>query len=165
MLTQYSKDMERVMDALTLCRKLHDGQTDKCGQPYWIHPFTVAMRGFSGYNQNVISNMIVGLLHDIPEDTGMSVEALSKLIDLTDEEKAALNLLTRKDGVPYGDYINYILESGNKLAIEVKADDLLHNTDLSRFVCADIDITDKDKQRYEKYMKHLHRFINKLNED
>lgn len=165
MLTQYSKDMERVMDALTLCRKLHDGQTDKCGQPYWIHPFTVAMRGFSGYNQNVTSNMIVGLLHDIPEDTGMSVEALSKLIELTDEEKAALNLLTRKDGVPYGDYINSILESGNKLAIEVKADDLLHNMNLNRFTDAGIEVTYKDEKRSEKYVDHLNRLINKLNED
>ena len=33
MLTQRSKDMERLMTALELCRKLHANQTDKCGQP------------------------------------------------------------------------------------------------------------------------------------
>ena len=50
-LTKRSKDMERLMTALELCRKLHASQVDKCGQPYWIHPFTVAMRGFTGYGE------------------------------------------------------------------------------------------------------------------
>ena len=96
MLTQRSKDMERLMAALELCRKLHTGQTDKCGQPYWIHPFTVAMRSFTGYsNDRPISYAIVGLLHDIPEDTGMAVESLTQLMELTDKEIDALKLLTR----------------------------------------------------------------------
>ena len=30
-LTQRSKDMEHLMTALELCRKLHAGQVDKCG--------------------------------------------------------------------------------------------------------------------------------------
>lgn len=164
MLTQYSKDMERVMQALDLCRRLHEGQKDKCGQPYWIHPFTVAMRCFTGYNNNVISNMVVGLLHDIPEDTGMSVEALATLINLTDEEQTALNLLTHKDGVSYDEYINSILESNNRLAIEVKTDDLLHNMNLNRFLDAGIEVTDKDKQRSKRYSDYLHKFIAKFNE-
>lgn len=164
MLTQYSKDMERVISALNLCRKLHEGQVDKCGQPYWIHPFTVAMRIFAGHNQNVISNMIVGLLHDVPEDTGMSVEALAKLIELTDEEKQALDLLTRKDGVSYDEYINSIIESGSKLAIEVKLDDLLHNMNLSRLVDADIEITSADADRSKKYTNAAQKLLVKLNE-
>ena len=105
-MTQYSKDMERVFQALTLCRNLHYGQVDKCGQPYWIHSFTVGLRIFNGYNKNTISNMIVGLLHDIPEDTGISMDALATLIELTEKEKAALELLTHKQGVSYNDYIN-----------------------------------------------------------
>ena len=164
MLTQYSKDMERVMQALSLCRKLHADQIDKCGQPYWIHPFTVAMRCFTGSNPGCISNMVVGLLHDIPEDTGMSVDALATLIDLTDEEKAALNLLTRKDGVSYSVYIDSILNSGNTLAIEVKADDLLHNMNLNRFTDAGIEVTPKDERRSEKYVSYLKKLIEKLNE-
>lgn len=165
MITQYSKDMERVMQALKLCRNLHEGQKDKCGQPYWIHPFTVAMRCFTGYNQNCISNMIVGLLHDIPEDTGISIEALSTLIELTDNERAALNLLTRKDGVPYSEYINSILESNNTLAIEVKADDLLHNANLNRFTDAGIDVSEKDELRAQRYRECLTKMIYKLNEE
>lgn len=162
-LTQRSKDMERLMIALELCRKLHAGQVDKCGQPYWIHPFTVAIRGFTGYsNDQSISYAIVGLLHDIPEDTGMSVDALLQLIELTDEEVAALKLLTRQDGMYYSQYIDSIVESGNEIAINVKLDDLLHNMNLDRFTEAGIAITNRDKNRFDKYEKafdKLHSFL------
>ena len=162
-LTQRSKDMERLMTALELCRKLHAGQVDKCGQPYWIHPFTVAMRGFTRYGDvKSISYAIVGLLHDIPEDTGMSVDALLQLIELTDEEVAALKLLTRQDGMSYSQYIDSIGESGNEIAINVKLDDLLHNMNLDRFTEAGIAITNWDKNRFDKYEKafdKLHSFL------
>ena len=151
------------MTALELCRKLHAGQVDKCGQPYWIHPFTVAIRGFTGYsNDQPISFAIVGLLHDIPEDTGMSVDALAELIELTDEEIAALKLLTRQDGVSYDEYIDSIGESGNEIAIDVKLYDLLHNMNLDRFTEANITITNRDKNRFDKYEKafdKLHSFL------
>ena len=167
MLTQYSKDMERVMKALNPCRNLHEGQVDKCGQPYWIHPFTVAMRSFTGYNrnENQTSTMIVGLLHDIPEDTGIAVGALTTLIDLTDKEQEALELLTRKNGTSYNDYIETILQSNNKIAIEVKTDDLLHNSDLCRFIEAGIEVSEKDEGRSQKYREYLYKFLAKLNEE
>jgi (p)ppGpp synthase/HD superfamily hydrolase len=161
--TQRTKDMERLWDALHLCYDLHAEQTDKCGQPYWIHPFTVAMRGFTGYDSN-LSYAIVGLLHDVPEDTGMSVEALTTLIELTDEEIEALKLLTRQDGMPYDEYINSIAESNNEIAIVVKLDDLLHNGNLNRFTEAGIDISEKDKKRADKYTVAFYKLHNKINE-
>ena len=165
MLTQKSKDMERLMTALELCRKLHADQTDKCGQPYWIHPFTVAMRGFTGYgNKQSISYAIVGLLHDIPEDTGMAVEALAQLIELTDEEVVALKLLTRQDGISYDEYIDSIINSGNEIAMHVKADDLLHNMNLNRFTEANITVVDKDERRSEKYKKAFNKLLAKIQE-
>ena len=164
-LTQRSKDMERLMTALELCRKLHAGQVDKCGQPYWIHPFTVAMSGFTGYsNDQPISFAIVGLLHDIPEDTGMSVDALAELIELTDEEIGALKLLTRQNGMSYTEYIDSIMESENEIAINVKIEDLLHNMNLDRFTEAGIAITNRDKNRFDKYKEafdKLYQFYSK----
>ena len=164
-LTQRSKDMKRLMTALELCRKLHAGQVDKCGQPYWIHPFTVSMRGFTGYsNDQSISYAIVGLLHDILEDTGMSADALLQLIELTDEEVAALKLLTRQDGMSYSQYIDSIGESGNEIAIDVKLYDLLHNMNLDRFDDAGIIITNRDKNRFDKYKEafdKLYQFYSK----
>ena len=164
MLTQRYKDMERLMAELELCRKLHADQADKCGQPYWIHPFTVAMRGFTGYaNDQSISYTIVGLLHDIPEDTGMAVESLTQLMELTDKEIDALKLLTRQEGVSYNEYINSIIESGNEIAINVKIYDLLHNMNLDRFTEADVKITDQDIKRGKKYEKAFNKLIDSLN--
>ena len=157
--------MERLMTALELCHKLHAGQVDKCDQPYWIHPFTVAMRGFTGYGDvKSISYAIVGLLHDIPEDTGMAVEALAQLIELTDEEIAALKLLTRQNGMSYTEYIDSIMESENEIAINVKIEDLLHNMNLDRFDDVGIIITDRDKNRFDKYKEafdKLYQFYSK----
>ena len=164
MLTQRSKDMERLITALELCRKLHAGQVDKCGQPSWLHPFTVAMRGFTGYaNDRPISYAIVGLLHDIPEDTGMAVESLTQLMELTDKEIDALKLLTRQEGVSYNEYIDSIIESGNEIAINVKIYDLLHNMNFDRFTEADIKITDQDIKRGKKYEKAFNKLIDSLN--
>ena len=164
-LTQRSKDMERLMTALELCHKLHAGQVDKCGQSYWIHPFTVAMRGFTGYsNDQPISYAIVGLLHDILEDTGMSADVLAELIELTDEEIGALKLLTRQNGMFYTEYIDSIMESENEIAINVKIEDLLHNMNLDRFDDAGIIITNRDKNRFDKYKEafdKLYQFYSK----
>lgn len=165
MITQYSKDMERVIKALNLCRNLHEDQVDKCGQPYWIHPFTVAMSAFQGHQPSQISNMIVGLLHDVPEDTGMAVEALAQLIELTDEEQDALKLLTHDKSMSYDEYINSIAESGNEIAITVKIWDLVHNMKSSRLLDAGLKITEDFHKRFDKYNNAVKKLIAKLNED
>ena len=164
MKTQRTKDMERFILAFEFCRRLHVNQEDKCGQPYWIHPFTVAMRGFTGYHKDEMSNVIVGLLHDIPEDVGISADVLKIAIGLTDYETEALKLLTRDKNLSYDEYINSIINSGNKLAMEVKLDDLLHNMDQERFASAGIEISDRDIARYGKYKKTFDKLLAKVNE-
>lgn len=162
-MTQHSKDMERLMKAIFWCKELHDNQTDKCGQPYWIHPFTVAMRGFTGYGGTFeISRAIVGLMHDVPEDTRTPVSAIAKILGLTDEEQEALDLLTHKDGTTYSEYIDSIIESGNRIAMEVKLDDLLHNMNLNRFSDVNMALTVKDEKRYKKYDAAFNKLLVKL---
>jgi (p)ppGpp synthase/HD superfamily hydrolase len=161
--TQHSKDMERLMQAIFWCKELHANQTDKCGQPYWIHPFTVAMRGFTGYGGTFeISRAIVGLLHDIPEDTRISVAAIAATMRLTFEEQEALELLTHKNGTTYTEYIDSIIESGNRIAMEVKLDDLMHNMNLNRFSDANIALTPKDEKRFKKYEAVFNKLLVKL---
>ena len=79
--------------------------------------------------------MIVGLLHDVVEDTDFTFEDLQK-IPLTDEELQALKLLTHDKKISYPDYIAKI--KTNSLAKKVKYCDLNHNFDYSRFL-KDID--------------------------
>ncbi len=166
MKTQRTKDMERLSIALELCMTLHSGQTDKCGQPYWIHPFTVGMFSFNGFSHiDSISYAIVGVLHDVLEDTAITMDRLVSYIKLTDKEIEALQLLTREDGTSYDDYIDRIVESGNETAMVVKMNDLMHNGSLKRFVEAGIPVTEKDEARRDKYRKAFDKIHKKLNEE
>ena len=165
MKTQHTHDMERLWSALTLMKELHDGQTDKCSQPYWIHPFTVAMRGFTGHNNGQVSIAIVGLLHDVLEDTNITEQELLCRFPMKIDEIEALELLTRKDGTSYDDYITSIIESGNEIAMSVKLDDLLHNMNLNRMLDADIEITERDERRTKKYKKAFDRLYKAINKE
>lgn len=158
--------MERLWSALILMRELHSGQTDKCGQPYWIHPFTVAMsKLMSPIDSRDISTAIVGLLHDVLEDTDISEQELLRRFPMKIDEIEALELLTRKDGVSYDDYITSIIESDNKIAIFVKLYDLMHNSSLDRLREAGVPITDKDRSRTEKYKKARDRLLAAIKEN
>ncbi len=101
----------------------HKGQVDKAGKEYINHPLTVASYC------NSEDERIVALLHDVVEDTNVTLEELSKIFDSNIIE--ALRLLTHRDDEPYLEYVEKIKE--NKLAKAVKIADLTHNMDLSRF--------------------------------
>lgn len=152
MKTQRTEYMERIMDAINLCVKWHGDQFDKCGQPYWIHPFTVAMTNFTDRDDpEQLSYVLVGLLHDVLEDTNVTLEELLSFIKLTDSEIEALKLLTRDNKTAYDEYIDHIIDSNNKIAMMVKMADLYHNSALNRFEEAGIQVTDKDVARCDKY--------------
>lgn len=152
MKTQRTEYMERIMEAINLCVKLHGDQLDKCGQPYWIHPFTVAMTNFTDRDEpEQLSYVLVGLLHDVLEDTTVTLEELLSFIKLTDSEIEALKLLTRDNETAYDEYIDHIIDSNNKIAMMVKMADLYHNSALHRFEEAGIQVTDKDIARCDKY--------------
>jgi len=116
----------RVRKAFEIAKKAHAGQVDKAGTDYIFHPMTVALN-FCGDT----SAMIVGLLHDVVEDTNFTFEDLQK-IPLTEEELQALKLLTHDKKIAYPDYIAKI--KTNALAKKVKYGDLNHNLDYSRFL-------------------------------
>ena len=69
---------------------------------------------------------IVGFLHDVVEDTKYTFEDLEEE-GFSDEVISTLRLLTHDKQTPYMDYIERICKSGNKVAINVKLNDLKHN--------------------------------------
>ena len=111
-----------------------------------------------------VSTAIVGLLHDVLEDTDITEQELLRRFPMKIDEIEALELLTRKDGMSYDDYITSIIESENKIAISVKFYDLLHNSSLDRLREAGIPITDKDRSRTEKYKKARDRLLTAIKE-
>ena len=134
----------RIRQAYKIARAAHSGQVDKADVDYINHPVAVA----SNVGED-ISAIIIALLHDVVEDTGLTFEYLEKNVPLTAEELAALKLLTHAENIPYANYIEKI--KTNKLAAKVKIADLKHNSDLSRLS----NVTEKDLQRVEKYKKAL----------
>ena len=124
--------------AMRLMYDAHKDQIDKGGVPYVFHPMAVAS------NMTNEVSTVVALLHDVVEDTDIT---LSDLSAFGDEVCLALSLLTRNSDDDYYDYIEKL--STNEIAREVKIADLKHNSDLSRLDT----ITEKDLKRQKKYLQ------------
>ncbi len=77
-LIQYlqEEDIEEVHKAFLFASKAHESQIRKSGDPYIIHPISVAM---ILANQKLPTNVIIsGLLHDVVEDTDFTLEDIEE---------------------------------------------------------------------------------------
>lgn len=119
--------------AMRIAYDAHHGQLDCNGVPYIFHPFHVAEQ------MNDEISVCVALLHDVVEDTSLTVEELSR--EFPEEVVQAVSLLTHDKSVDYFDYLQQIKR--NPYARNVKIADVLHNSDQSR-------ITDTDAVSEEK---------------
>ena len=123
--------------AMNIAYKAHMNQYGKDGIPYIFHPIHIAEQ------MNDEATTIVALLHDVVEDTNITLDELRKYFD--EDVIKAIDALTHKDNMDYFEYISIVNQ--NYIARTVKIADLLHNRDLSRLD----EITEKDKKRAEKY--------------
>lgn len=128
--------------ALRIAANAHEGQTDRAGKPYILHPLRVAMALSSD------DEIVTALLHDVMEDSDYGEEELSRA-GIPCHIMEALRLLTHDKAESYMDYVRRI--KGNELARAVKIADLRHNSDLGRLP----EITEKDVARAEKYKQAL----------
>ena len=138
---------EQFQIALELAVEKHKNQTDKAGNPYILHPLHVME------NVNSKEGKIVAILHDIIEDTDVTVDYLLK-IGLSKRIVDAVVALTRSKDMDYQEYIKNL--SSNPLAKEVKLADLEHNMDLKRLPT----LEEKDLERNRKYQIAYHYLIN-----
>jgi len=120
----------------------HRGQYDKSGLPYITHPLHVAE------SMESEDECVVALLHDVLEDTDITVEDLTQ-IGISDRQIAALRLLCHDDSVPYLEYVQAI--RADPIARKVKLADLHHNSDQTRLNM----VTAQDAERVEKYKKAI----------
>lgn len=131
--------------ALQIAVQAHAGQKDKSGAAYIFHPVRVMMRCSSPEAK------IVGLLHDVVEDTSVTFDELAAE-SFSDEVLAALRLLTHASEVPYADYIEQV--KTNRIATEAKLADLEDNMDIRRLQ----ELDEKATKRFEKYLA-AYRFL------
>lgn len=96
----------------------HEGQTRWGGEPYISHPLAVSKMVMTPEEK------VVALLHDVVEDTDVTLEDLEQH-GFGDRIIRAVDALTHREGEEYYHYIERL--SGNDIAIEVKLADLRHN--------------------------------------
>lgn len=118
--------MKEVLRALSYAREKHTGQMRKSGQPYIVHPLTMACDAISmGIRDDTVVATI--LLHDVCEDCGVSVSELP----FGDAVKRGVELMTFRvmDGETKETakvrYYNLILQS--REATLTKLIDRCHN--------------------------------------
>lgn len=109
--------------AMAIAYDAHHGQFDKAGIPYVFHPLHVA----ESMDDEI--SCCAALLHDVVEDTHVTLEDLAK--DFPREVVEAVRLLTHDPGQDYLEYVRRI--KPNPVAMKVKLADIAHNTDESRF--------------------------------
>lgn len=128
--------------ALKLCFDIHKKQVDKSGLPYVFHPFHLAEQ------METEDTTIVALLHDVVEDSDLTLDDLRQM-GFSDTVIAALALLTHDPAVEYMDYVRAVKD--NPIARAVKLADLRHNSDLTRLDTVD----EKALARREKYLQAM----------
>lgn len=132
----------KLIKAFLLCMAKHWEQRDKAGKRYIWHPIH-AMLNVKGYNEK-----IVALLHDIIEDTDVTILDLKNL-KFSKEVIEAVDVISKKKDQEYFSYLELV--KNNNIAKKVKIADLKHNSDLKRLRS----ITQKDIGRAIKYKKAL----------
>lgn len=131
--------------AMKIAYDAHHGQLDCNGVPYIFHPYHLAEQ---------MSNEIatcVALLHDVIEDTDITIEQLEN--DFPKEVTEAVKLLTHDNNTDYFEYVRAI--KSNPVAKAVKMVDLMHNLNQSRITDCNAVSAEKLEYWQEKYTKAL----------
>ena len=133
--------MSTLERAIQIATEAHKGQFDKAGREYIGHPIRVMEMG------KTEDEKIVGVLHDVIEDTGWTFERL-EAEGFSQEIINALRCVTKtSENENYDDFIDRVKK--NPLAAAVKINDLTDNMDIRRLPY----LSDKDVKRLKKYLK------------
>lgn len=140
-------------EAVEIASRHHKGQKDLDGKPVLIHPLSVALMGKDE------TERIVGVLHDVVEDTDCSFEDLEKF-GVDKNVINILKLLTRTEGQSYNDYLLDIITSGNITALNVKMNDLRHNISRNN---EDTEQKKRIKVKHQKALKKIENYLTAYN--
>jgi (p)ppGpp synthase/HD superfamily hydrolase len=128
--------------AIAIAAMAHEGQVDKTGAPYVLHPLRMML------TVRTPEARMAAVLHDVVEDTPVTLEEL-KGEGFPEAVLEAVAALTKREGEDYEAFIRRV--APNPIAREVKLADLRDNSDLSRIA----NPTEKDRARIEKYRRAI----------
>ena len=133
--------------ALRIAIRAHEGQKDKSGREYVMHPIRVAERCKDPKAK------IVALLHDTIEDTVVTAEYLRSQGFPEEIIEGVLSVTKQEGEEGEENYEDFVLRAAkNPLGKEVKLADLEDNMDIRRLK----NITDDDVTRLRKYLRAWH---------
>jgi (p)ppGpp synthase/HD superfamily hydrolase len=134
--------MATIEKALQIAAKAHEGQKDKAGKPYILHPLR-AMMSVEGEDAQ-----IVAVLHDVIEDTPVTADDLRQA-GFSEKIVTAMLCVTHRKDEPYADYV--VRCKGNEVARRVKLADLEDNSRLDRTILR--------PQRFEADVARLRKYF------
>jgi len=130
--------------AIALAAQAHEGQVDKAGAPYILHPLRMML------SVDTPEARVAAVLHDVVEDTPVSLEEL-RAEGFSEAVIGAVEALTKRPEEE-DDYDAFIRRVAlNPLARQVKLADLRDNCDASRIAQP----SQKDWRRIEKYKRAI----------
>jgi len=130
--------MSTLERAIQIAAKAHAGQVDKAGQPYILHPIRVMLSVQS------LQERLAAILHDVVEDTELSLEDLADE-GFTPEVIEAVRALTKELGELRIQAAQRAAQ--NPIARVVKLADVTDNMDISRIP----EPTERDFARLREY--------------
>lgn len=148
------REDDLIEKAIILVNELFKNITDKQGHPYIEHLYYVSNH-LETYEEKV-----VGLLHDVIEDTYINEKVLLEL-KFPKNIVEAVSLLTRNKEISYDDYIDSIIQSNNLLAIKVKKVDMMHNMNKERLTALDENVRKKLEKKYIKNYQKINNILEK----
>ena len=142
--------MSQLAIAIRIAIEAHDGQFDKAGKPYILHPLKV-MHYCKTDDEEL---MAIAFLHDSIEDNKQITYRYLIEQGLSLRVIEGIAALTKLPGEDYDSYKNKV--KANPDAVIVKMADLRHNSDIRRLkgiTQKDIDRTDKYQQFYMELLQ------------
>ena len=162
--------------AIVIATNAHEGQLDKAGNPYILHPLRIMLRvSYDALKQTASDSScrteklsrfepdealeiirVAAVLHDVVEDTSVTLAVLRRegfsnaVIDTVD-------LLTRRKaaGQTYAQFVVRIRDSGNPFSHYLKLEDIGDNTTPSRMAVLPHDVRKGLKERYARAKRLL----------
>ena len=116
----------------------HAGQTDKAGEPYILHPLRLMLRF------DTSEEMIAAVLHDVIEDTELTLEDL-RAAGFSDDVLDAISCLTRNPDESYEAFAQRA--KANPIARRVKIADIEDNINVLRLA----ELSDRSLDRVRRY--------------
>lgn len=126
--------------AVMIAARAHDGQMDKGGEPYILHPLRIMLE------LEDATDRVVAVLHDVVEDSDWTLDDL-QAEGFSGEVIAAVDAISRREGE---EYMEYVQRAGaHPTARRVKLADLRDNMRQARLRVE----TERDRERLQRYRR------------